>query len=69
MSFLLSPYGTPCDPSIGLNYDNPVVSNIITRIRQVEVSLNQTNGVNACDAFLSGEWKREYLEMKAAGAL
>lgn len=69
MNFLVSPYGTPSETCMGLNYDNPVVSNIITRIRQVEVSLNQTNGVNACDAFLSGEWKREYLEMKAAGAL
>ena len=69
MNFLVSPYGTPNETYMGLNYDNPVVSNIITRIRQVEVSLNQTNGVNACDAFLSGEWKREYLEMKAAGAL
>ena len=69
VSFLLSPYGTPCDPSIGLNYDNPVVSNIVLKIRQIAVVENNTNEVDTCDVFLSGEWKREYLEMKAAGAL
>ena len=69
MNFLVSPYGMPSETCMGLNYDNPVVSNIITRIRQVEVSLNQTNEVDTCDVFLSGEWKRHHLEMQAAGAL
>ena len=69
VSFLLSPYGTPCDPSIGLNYDNPVVSNIVLKIRQIAVMENNTNEVDTCDVFLSGEWKRHHLEMKAAGAL
>lgn len=69
VSFLLSPYGTPCDPSIGLNYDNPVVSNVILKIRRIAVMENNTNEVDACNVFLSGEWKRHHLEMKAAGAL
>lgn len=67
--FLTSPYGTPCETSIALNYDNPVVSNILYKIRQCAVMENNTNEVDTCDVILSGEWKRHHLEMKAAGAL
>ena len=67
--FLFSPYGTPCETYMALNYDNPAVSNVILKIRQVAVMNNDTNGVDTCDVYLSGKWKRQYLEMKAAGAL
>ena len=69
VQFLISPYGTPGEAYLGLNCDLPVVSNIVLKIRQIAVMENNTNAVNGCDSFLSGEWKRQYLEMKAAGAL
>ena len=69
VQFLISPYGTPGEAYLGLNCDLPVVSNIVLKIRQIAVMENNTNAVNGCDSFLSGEWKRHHLEMKAAGAL
>lgn len=67
--FLFFPYGTPCETYMGLNFDNPAVSNIILKIRQVAVMSGNTNDVDTCDVFLSGRWRRQHLEMKAAGAL
>ncbi len=65
------PYGVPLDAEnyLALHYDTPGVSNIITRIQNIAVAMSDTNTVDVCVQCLSGEKKREYLEMKACGAL
>ena len=69
LDFLISPYGTPGEAYLGLNFHESTISNILDTIRYKANIANDTNIVSSCDAFLSGEWKREYLDMKTSGGL
>lgn len=69
VSFAFFPYGTVSEDTLEMNYDAPAVSNIILRMRAIAVSRNDDNLRQRCDYLISGESKRETLELKAAGAL
>lgn len=57
------------DFQLALNYESSIVSNLISRIKKHAAVNNATNDFNWCNKVLSGEWKRNYLIMEAAGAL
>ena len=67
--FIADPYGTPMEFQLALNYENPMISNQIVRIKSYAILNDATNSVNWATKVLSGEWKRNYLQMEAAGAL
>ena len=69
IEFLSGPYGTPMESQLPLNYESPIVSNIIIRMRSYAIKRGDTESINFYNTVLSGEWKRQYLLMKAAGAL
>ena len=69
LRFIMLPYGTKQETKLALTYEDVVVSNIFVRIRQQAINNVDTNSVNFCNRVLSGEWKREHLQMEAAGAL
>jgi hypothetical protein len=69
LRFIMLPYGTKQETKLALTYEDEVVSNIFVRIRQQANNNVDTNSVNFCNRVLSGEWKREHLQMEAAGAL
>lgn len=69
IQFISGPYGTPMDFQLALNYESSIVSNLISRIKEHAAVNNATNDFNWCNKVLSGEWKRNYLIMEAAGAL
>ena len=52
-----------------LNYDVPGVSNLVNRFKAIYVGRGEMDRASLFDADLSGEGKRDYLDMKAAGAL
>ena len=52
-----------------LNYDVPGVSNLVNRFKAIYVGRGELERASMFDADLSGEAKRDYLDMKAAGAL
>lgn len=57
------------ESQLPLNYESPIVSNIIIRMRSYAIKRGDTESINFYNTVLSGEWKRQYLLMKAAGAL
>ncbi len=67
--FIFSPYGTVSDIALELNYDAPAVSNILQRMRVIAVANDNVQLLQKCDRLMSGEAKRELLELKAGGAL
>ena len=69
IQFISGPYGIPMDFQLALNYESSIVSNLISRIKKHAAVNNATNDFNWCNKVLSGEWKRNYLIMEAAGAL
>ena len=69
VDFLASPYGTPMDCQLSLNFENSVSSNLVLRYKSLAIANSDTNAVRYCDEVLSGEWKRDHLIMEAAGAL
>ena len=69
VNFMLDPYGTEMEHQLALNSENPIVSNVVQRIKSESVLQSNTNYVNWCSEILSGEWKRWYLDMKMSGAL
>ena len=69
VKYMLDPYGTEMEHQLALNYENPIVSNIVQRIKAESVLQSNTNYVNWCSEILSGEWKRWYLDLKMSGAL
>lgn len=68
IELLLGPYGTPMEAKLPLNYENPIVNNLYKRVRAIAIEDCYTNMINFCNRTLSGEWKRGYLMMEAAGA-
>ena len=52
-----------------LNYDVPLISNLLLRIKAEAIRVGDTNFLNGFDDILSGAHKQWLLEMKAAGAL
>jgi hypothetical protein len=69
LDFIMGPYGTREESSIAVNYENGIISNLVVRFRNQSLKVSDTNNVNWCDKVLSGEWKRDYLDMKTSGAL
>ena len=69
LRFIMSPYGTKQENRLALNFENATVSNFFQRLRQQAIYNGETNSVNWCNDVLSGEWKKDHLEMEAAGAL
>ena len=69
VKFMLDPYGTEMEHQLALNYENPIVSNVVQRIKSESILQSNTNYINWCSEILSGEWKRWYLDMKMSGAL
>ena len=69
LRFIMSPYGTKQENRLALNYENATVSNFFQRLRQQAINNGETNSVNWCNDVLSGEWKKDHLQMEAAGAL
>ena len=69
LRFIMSPYGTKQENRLALNYENATVSNFFQRLRQQAINKGETNSVNWCNDVLSGEWKKDHLQMEAAGAL
>ena len=69
VKFMLDPYGTEMEHQLALNYENPIVSNVVQRIKSESILQSNTNYINWCSEILSGEWKRWYLDMKRSGAL
>lgn len=69
LRFITSPYGTKQENRLALNYENATVSNFFQRLRQQAINNGETNSVNWCNDVLSGEWKKDHLQMEAAGAL
>ena len=69
LRFIMSPYGTKQENRLALNYENATVSNFFQRLKQQAINNGETNSVNWCNDVLSGEWKKDHLEMEAAGAL
>jgi hypothetical protein len=65
----MGPYGTREESSIAVNYENGIISNLVVRFRNQSLKVSDTNNVKWCDKVLSGEWKRDYLDMKTSGAL
>lgn len=69
IEFLCSPSGTHEMHSMILNYDVPLISNLLLRIKAEAIRVGDTNFLNGFDDILSGAHKQWLLEMKAAGAL
>jgi hypothetical protein len=69
LDFIMGPYGTREESSIAVNYENGIISNLVVRFRNQSLKVSDTNNVKWCDKVLSGEWKRDYLDMKTSGAL
>ncbi len=69
LRFIMSPYGTKQENRLALNCENATVSNFFQRLRQQAINNGETNSVNWCNDVLSGEWKKDHLQMEAAGAL
>ena len=69
LRFIMSPYGTKQENRLALNYENATVSNFFQRLRQQAINNGETNSINWCNDVLSGEWKKDHLQMEAAGAL
>ena len=69
LRFIMSPYGTKQENHLALNFENATVSNFFQRLRQQAIYNGETNSVNWCNDVLSGAWKKDHLEMEAAGAL
>ena len=69
VKFMKSPYGTEEEVSLELKYDIPFVSNILLRVRSAAMKIGDDTVRQSCEFELSGNGRRNYLEMKAAGAL
>ena len=69
LDFMMSPYGTKAESKLALNYESSIVSNIVLRFKAQSLKIADTNNIQWCDEVLSGEWKKDYLQMEAAGAL
>ena len=70
IEMLASPDGYPdVEHYLELHYDSPGVSNIIVRLKAIAIQRNENKLREYCDSLFTGEPKREYLEMKACGAL
>lgn len=67
--FASFPRGTILENGLEMNYDKPGVSNILVRLRALAVARGDNVLRDACDRELSGEAKRETLDLQAAGAL
>lgn len=67
VNFLTCPSGTPLEKYMILNYDAPDISNAVEILKVKASQRGDTNEVDWCDRVLSGNEKREYLELKAAG--
>jgi len=69
LHFLRYPRNTDAAYTLIQNYDNPVVSNAVLRMRTLAEALCNTNEIMSCNYFLSGEAKTRYLTLKADGQL
>ena len=67
--FLVTPIMTPQERAMMLNYDEPPYSNLLSRIRTCATRRNDTATAGICDDYISGEPRKEYLELKAAGTI
>lgn len=70
LKYLLIPDLTPQMHFMIMHYDSPAVNDLIVRFRAcAETRGVESNRVSWCDEALSGSAKKEYLELKAAGAI
>ena len=70
LKYLLLPDLTPQMHFIELNYDNPTINDLLVRFRACAKAREDTQGLEDwCDEVLSGDAKKYYLELKAAGAI
>lgn len=69
VSFLVSPYGTPLERYLIMNYNTPGISNIVERILTVSRSRHDDSITEICEGILSGAAKTEYEEDRDAGVL
>ncbi len=67
--FLFAPYRTPQELTMTLMCEDASVRGLLERIRECAARRGDSNVVERCEERLSGEAKREYLELKAAGAI
>lgn len=67
--FLLTPVMTAQERVFMMNYDSPPYGDLLRRIRACATRRNDTKTVEVCDDYLSGEPRREYLDLKEAGGI
>jgi len=67
--FLFAPYRTPQELTMTLMCEDVSVRSLLGRIRECAFRRGDSNVVERCETRLSGEAKKHYLELKAAGAI
>lgn len=67
--FLLTPVMTDQERAFMMNYDKPPYDDLLRLIRDCATRRNDTKTVEVCDEYLSGEPRREYLDLKEAGGI
>ena len=65
IEYFIAPYGVSSEQCVAFHYDDPVVSNILVRIRAQAESIGSTNDIMAIDFILSGESKQYEIETHA----
>lgn len=67
IKFIHAPYGTASENSLSLNYDQPVVSNLLLRIRARAIEVGDPDRPDICEDQLSGAAKLDCLDMQSWG--
>lgn len=62
VEYLYSPFGTPMEQYLAMNFDVPSVSNLLVRISSLAERCGNTNLVRSCSRRISGEMKQWILE-------
>jgi len=65
IKFIHDPYGTASENSLSLNYDQPVVSNLLLRIKAKAIEIGDPDRPDICEEQLSGAARLDCLDRQS----
>ena len=64
VEYLCSPFGTPLEEYVALQYDNPTISNLLAQVASFAENHGGTNLLSGCRQRITGAAKQYFLENK-----